>query len=182
MKTLIAIKVLLIVLAGFLDFFRGNRWPEGWGGAKKLLLGLVLAYATGLQGWVILLGAVLWALSYANGWGTPLGAALGNHKNMEHGYERWQAFLGKYWPAILKRPSYAMRVRGLIAALYVLPLAFFNPAYLLFLIVLPVAYYEPTEWTDKVVLGKLISWKEYEIMRGLVIGTAAVLVGLYPVG
>lgn len=173
----ILLKLLLILVIGGLDFLRGNTWPVGWGGAKKLLLGFVLSYASGLTDWWLLVGSVLWALSYANGWGSMLGVSLDNARGgkrvMYSPHERWQELLGNVLPRVLHDARFALAMRGVLAFLYVSPLIYINPGYILMLPILAFAYLAPVNWTANIELFGRSHWKRYEIVRGLVTGLGA---------
>ena len=180
----LASAVICITLAGALDFLRGNRWPIGWGAVKKLLLGILLAYASGLTGYGLILGSVLWALSYANGWGTPLGASLakarGEDVKMGPGYEGWQSLLGKVMPKVLTDPILAMEMRGVLAFMFVLPLMYFSLAYLALLPVLMFAYSASAKISYKLSIFGIHHWKRYEVVRGVIVGLGCVVVSYCP--
>ena len=181
----ILLKLLLILVIGGLDFLRGNTWPVGWGGAKKVLLGLTLSFASGLEGWGLAIGSILWAASYANGWGSPLGASLAlargeKPRPMGPSYERWQALLGRVVPKVLTDPILALEMRGALAFLYVAPLMYFNIYYLAMLPILMFAYSRPVKYTSSIELFGRSHWKRYEIVRGLITGAGAVTISCFP--
>lgn len=177
----ILLKLLLILVAGGLDFFRGNKWPERFGTVKKVLLGGVLAYISGLEEWALLTGTILWAVSYANGWGSMLGAGLAKasgepYKPMEAPFERWQALLGKVMPKVLVDPVLGLEMRGVLAFLYISPLMYFNIGYLAMLPMLMFAYSRSTNISAKFELFGLSHWSRYAVVRGLIIGVSAFVV------
>lgn len=165
-----AIGILLaFCIGGLLDRLRGDFNPEGWGGAKKFILGGFLGLATGFLGWELLLAAILFATSFANGWGSPLGACLGKHNNMEDP-EKWQIFFGKWIKPLLTNAKAALAFRGLIAAVYILPLMWFNINIAWLLVLLPICYLIPTQVTG--------NWEKYEMLRGGLIAISCILISV----
>lgn len=167
---MIYIQLLLIPVISLLDGFRGNKWPEGWGGAKKLLLGIAMATAMGFWGdWVAFsCAAILSGVSFANGWGTPLGAALEGHNRMTDYEKYWQ---GDWFGGILRKNArVAMAARGVWGSLFLMPLMYWNPWVVLMAPLLAISYSVPTLITS--------NWKGYELYRGACIGISCVLLSI----
>ena len=161
--------LLLVPVISGLDRFRGDMFPEGWGGAKKLLLGVVMAFAMCLTDslWVFILGSILSGASFASGWGTPLGAALGKHNRMSVYESYWQ---GDWFGWILRKNALAaMAARGAWGGLFLLPLICWNPWVVLMVPLLAISYSLPTLITTE--------WDVYELYRGGCIGISCLLVG-----
>jgi len=160
--------LLLIPLIAGLDRFRGDVWPEGWGGIKKLLLGMAMVLAMGLTSsvWVFLIGSVLCAASFASGWGTPLGAALGKHNFMVDYEKYWQ---GNWFGGLLRQNALAAMVaRGVWGSLFLLPLIFWNTWIVLMVPLLAISYSVPTLLTSE--------WDVYELYRGGFIGVSCLII------
>jgi hypothetical protein len=165
--------VLMIPAISALDFFRGNTWPIGWGGAKKGLLGLAMGFTMGFTQWELALATLLCAASFASGWGAALGAALRKDgSDMGPNYEHyWQSEnVDKITSGLVRsNPLFAMSIRGVWGYMFLLPLAYFNPWSLLLLPVYALSFSLPTLVTGH--------WKRYECIRGALLGTGCVAIG-----
>lgn len=170
-------KIGAILSIGALDWLRGQGVPEGTGALKKVLLGAAMSLAMGLSGWWLLLGTVLCAMGFTHGWGTPMGAALGKHNNMQgiNGYEKWQKGTWLRTHAVG-----AMAFRGLISALWLVPLMIVFPAISIMLVGLPVAFSVSTQLSREYVIKgyRHTQWKNTELIRGLLIGMLCVGIGV----
>ena len=165
--------LLLIPLIAALDFFRGNTWPVGWGGAKKGLLGLAMGYAMGFTQWELALATLLCGAAFASGWGAALGAALRKDgSDMGPNYEHyWQSeFVNRLTGGKVRSNAFfAMAIRGMWGYMFLLPLVYFNVYVGIMLPVMALAFSVPTLVTGH--------WKRYECIRGALLGAGCVAVG-----
>lgn len=158
------LKALAVCFMAVLDHYRGTRPASRPGGTAKIpkvfkliacagTLGLI----TGLTGLPLLGFIILGSIGYTIGFGGPLGAVLGRHNNPSR-LHYWQFGYFK------KNMKAAMFLRGAIAGILLLPLAYFNAQILLYPITFGLAY----------LIAPLLSqdWEEQEYIRGFLIGLA----------
>lgn len=169
-----ALALLYIPLISLLDWLRGQGEPKGTGTLKKVLLGAAMSLAMGLSGWWLLLGTVLCAIGFTHGW-TPALVGSMHNKTMGPRFSKWQK--GKL---LRTNAEVAIAFRGLISALWLVPLMIVFPAISIMLVGLPAAFLVSTKLSkDYVIKGyRHTKWKNTELIRGLLIGVLCVGIGL----
>lgn len=164
--------VLLILLAGLFDRIRGSGWFSYSHAIGMAAMGSVISYLLGIDGWLGLAFVMLFCIGASPGWGNPLGAAFDNRK-MGTDYESWQT--GMLRSSVLL----ALVARGLIWTAPALLLAPFHIGVLIFVplaaMTFPAAVYISRELPG----NKSEAWALMEFLRGLLMGLAAYIGGMY---
>lgn len=133
--------ILFMAAFGYWDKARGSNYYYCGYKISKTIVGLIYAgLVASTVGFYIPISGIEWSIIWLGffagttmGWGSPLGAVLGGHTNPDT-KEWWQ----NNW--LKHHPESSLVLRGLMWALCMLPLAWFNlPVFILFLLILPIA-------------------------------------------
>ena len=166
---------ILPLITGIIDKVKGGHRIKALSDITGYIYGLVLVYVLTLNLWLGLAGAVLWWLGEKPGWGRPIGFLIDRTPRDPDDYERYERWLVKAGVSdtwLMKTVSgavFSLAVRGLMWALPVSLLAWWNPAVLWLLftaVTLPTAFYVASELPS--IVKRKWSWGHF--INGFLLG------------
>ena len=164
--------IALILLAGLFDRMRGSGWFAYSHAIGMAGMGAVIAALLGLHGWNVAAFVAAFCAGASPGWGNPLGAAFDN-RPMGPNYEWWQFGVLRVYTLG------ALVFRGLI---WTVPTLILSPMHLGILVFVPLAALclPLSVYLVREIPGNRdTAWALMEFIRGLLMGLAAYIGGMY---